>query len=243
MSQLFYPQQIDNQLSASEIHIWCTSLELPVSRFQNMLSFDEKARAERYHSQDDANRFIIRRGMLRTLLGYYLDVEPGQIQFCYGKNGKPGIVDQPSRAEIYFNLAHTDNLALYGFTRDNEIGVDIEYIKDIPEMERIVEIYFTAGEREIFHTLPESKKNEVFFNCWTRKEAIVKMIGDGVSWPLDEVDVLTVPAEPNSLQEIEGDMKVASRWSVQGLKPAAGCSAAIAVDGPIWRVSCWQWPG
>jgi 4'-phosphopantetheinyl transferase len=241
MNNLFYPQLIDRKLIASEIHVWYCSMELPVSRFWKMLSLDERTRAEQYHFQDDKDRFIIRRGILRTLLGRYLNVEPGQLQFCYGKNGKPGITDPSGRTEVHFNLSQSEELALYVFSRDNEIGVDIECIQDIPEMERITELYFSAGEREIFHTLPEDKKKGKFFNIWTRKEAIVKALGEGLSWPLDQLDVSSALAGPIRLQKAVEDTKPASRWSVQDLKPAPGFAAALATEGPIRRVSCWHW--
>jgi len=138
-------------------------------------------------------------------------------------------------------LSQSDGLALYAFTRDREIGVDIEHIRDISEMEQIAEQFFSARENAVFRTLPKSKKKEAFFNCWTRKEAFIKAIGEGLSWPLDSFDVSLIPGEPARLLKIEGDSKAASRWSIQDLKPAFGFAAAFAVKGRSGRVHCWQW--
>jgi 4'-phosphopantetheinyl transferase len=198
-------------------------------------------RAERFHFEHDRKRFIVARGILRTILGWYLGVEHSRLQFCYRKNGKPALADTFGKGRIHFNLSHSEGLALYAFTRDREIGVDIEYIHDLSEMDQIAERFFSTGENNVFRELPESKKKEAFFRCWTCKEAFIKAIGDGLSHPLDKFDVSSVPGEPARLLGIEGDAKAASRWTIQELKPASGFAAAFAAEGRRWRLRCWQW--
>jgi 4'-phosphopantetheinyl transferase len=105
----------------------------------------------------------------------------------------------------------------------------------------IAERFFSIKENAVFRALPESKKKEAFFNCWTRKEAFIKAIGDGLSRPLDKFDVSLVPGEPSRLLRIEGDSKAASAWTIQELKPAFGFAAAIAVEARRWQLHCWQW--
>jgi 4'-phosphopantetheinyl transferase len=229
------------ELPTDEIHIWYASLEQPLSEFQRLLSADEKERAKRYYFEEDRRRFIVRRGILRTLLGNYLDIEPYQVQFCYGNNKKPGIADIFGGRKVQFNLSHSRGLAIYAFTRTHEIGVDVEYIRDIPEMGKIAERFFSARENSAFQSLPESQKQEAFFNCWTRKEAFIKAIGDGLSYALDAFDVSLVPGEPATLIGIKGDSEEASRWSLRDLEPAAGFAAALTVKGRIERVYSRQW--
>lgn len=202
---------------------------------------DERMRAERFHFEEDRKRFIICRGILRTILGHYLGVEPSWVQFCYGKNKKPALANTTFKGEIHFNLSHSEGLALYAFNRNREIGVDIEYIRDIPEIEQIAKRFFSERENAVFQILPKSKKREALFNCWTRKEAFVKAMGDGLSWPLDRFDVSLVPDEPARVQRIEGDSRAASQWSIDDLKPAPGYTAAFAIKGRIGRVHFWQW--
>jgi len=204
---------------------------------------DERMRAERFHFERDRKRFIVRRGILRTILGCYLSIEPSRLRFCYGKNGKPALADTSGKGRIRFNLSHSEGLALVAFTRDREIGVDIEHIRDISEMEQIAERFFSVREYTVFRVLPKSKKKEAFFNCWVRKEAFTKAIGDGLSWPLDKFDVSLILGESARLLRIEGDSKGASRWSIQDLKPASGFAAAFAVEGRSGRLHCWQWSG
>jgi len=230
-NSLFVPQLRGRELTTDEIHIWFAYLDQPVSLFQRLLSMDERRRSERFHFEEDRRRFIIRQGILRKILGRYLGVEPSRLQFCYGKNGKPALADTFGKEKVRFNSSHSEGLALYAFTHDREIGVDVEHIRDIPEMEQITERFFSARENAVFHTLPESKKKEAFFNCWTRKEAFIKATGDGLSLPLDRFDVSLVPGEPARLLGIDGDSKTASRWLLQDLKPAPDFAAAFAVKG------------
>jgi 4'-phosphopantetheinyl transferase len=138
-------------------------------------------------------------------------------------------------------MSDSEGLALYAFTRDHEVGVDVERIRDIPEMDQIAERFFSTRENAIFRELPESKKKEAFFNCWTLKEAFIKAIGDGLHCPLDKFEVSLVPGEPANLLSIEGDSRAAARWSIQELKPSCGFAAAFAVEERSYQLHCWQW--
>src|SRR5262249_22774643 len=161
-------------------------------------------------------------------LGSYLDAEPKQLKFIYGNRGKPALDE--SFAEISalrFNLSHSNGFALYVVTKEREIGCDLEYIRDIIDAEQIAERFFSAKEYADFRTLAEEYKFEAFFNCWTRKEAYIKAIGDGLSMPLDSFDVAFIPGEEARLLRSERDSDDVSRWSLLALKPAPDFAAAI----------------
>ena len=244
LSPPFRPPPLDLELTTDEIHVWCASLDQRLPRFYGFiqtLSMDDRMRAEQFYFEQDRKHFIASRGIVRMILGRYLGVEPKRLQFCYGKNGKPALANTFGKGNIRFNLSHSEGIALYAFTREHEIGVDIEHIRDISEMEQIAERFFSVRENAVFRALPKSKRKEAFFNCWTRKEAFIKAIGDGLSRPLDKFDVGLVPGEPARLLRIEGDSNVASQWSIQELKLAFGFAAAFAVEGRRWRLRCWRW--
>jgi 4'-phosphopantetheinyl transferase len=231
----------DLQLSKGDIHIWRADLDLPIIGFQKLyqtLSIDERVRAGRFHFEKDRRRFIVGRGTQRTILGCYLNVEPSWLQFCYGKNGKPALADSFGRGAIFFNMSASEGLALYAFTRDHEIGVDIEHIRDIPEMDQIAERFFSARENGVFRSLPESKKREAFFNCWTRKEAFIKAKGEGLGLGLDQFEVSLAPGDRAALLRTNGDRQEASRWSLRELDPGPGFAAALAVQGHDWQFKC-----
>jgi 4'-phosphopantetheinyl transferase len=242
--QTFILPPIDLELGANEIHIWLAVMSQPVFRFNEYiqtLSDEERLRAEKYYSERDRNSFIFRRGILRTILGRYLDVEPCRLQFCYGKYGKPKLDVRFGNGTVHFNLSHSHGVALYAFARDSEIGVDIECMSDISEMEHVVETTYSIKEKEVFRSLPENQKREAFFHYWTCKEAIIKALGYGLSRPVDKYEVPLLPGEPVKMLKIEGDSREASRWSIQAMKLAPNYTGAFAVKSEVYETKHWRW--
>jgi 4'-phosphopantetheinyl transferase len=234
----------DLALSSEEVHVWRASLEQSPERVRElaqMLSHDEMMRAERFYFERDRRRFIVGRGVLRVILGDYLDIEPRQVRFCYGSRGKPYLAEEMGDGALRFNLAHSHELALYGFTRGREIGVDLEYARPLSDANEIAGRFFSARENAVFRKLPKSHEMEAFYNCWTRKEAYLKATGEGLARPLDQFDVSLIPEEPARLLYVEGDPLETARWSLQALSPAPEYVTAVAVEGHGWRLACWQW--
>lgn len=208
------------------------------------LAPDEQLRAERFYFERDRLYFIVGRGLLRTILGQYLRREPNQLHFCYGPFGKPVLPETSSAGKLSFNLAHSAGLALYAVVRDHEIGVDLEQLRPMMDMEQIAARFFAVGERAALQALPAQQKQEGFFNCWTRKEAYLKALGSGLARPLAEFEVSLTPGEPARLVKVNGEPDEASRWVIQALTPAAGYAAALAlpaIPGITWQLNCWQW--
>ena len=234
----------DLTLLSNDVHVWQIYLDQPASRLQQLaqtLSVDEQSKAERFYFEKDRKHFIVGRGFLRLILGRYLGIEPSQLQFCYGSRGKPDLAEIFSGSKLRFNLSHSHGLALYAFTCDRSVGVDIECIRPMPAAEQIVERFFSPREHSVFCSLPQNQKLEAFFNCWTRKEAYIKAIGDGLAHPLDRIEVSLTPGEPARLLSIEGNTHEASRWSLLELKPTSGYVAALVVEGSAWCLARWQW--
>jgi 4'-phosphopantetheinyl transferase len=228
-----------------EIHVWNASLNQPGSLFYMLfqtLSEDECRRAQGFRFKQHRNRFICCHGILRIILANYLNVDPVQLQFRYEDNGKPGLVNTFSTGPLFFNLSYSEGTAVYAFSKDGEIGVDVEQIRDIPEMKQIVGRYFSAAEKAIFYSLLENERREAFFNWWTRKEAFIKATGDGLSYPLNGFDVSLTPGEQPRLMSIAGDTNTASRWSIQTIRPGEGFIGALAFKGQIKKVKYNKWP-
>jgi 4'-phosphopantetheinyl transferase len=232
-------------LGERDIHVWCADLDSGTGEFEEfwrILSEEEQARATRFHFAKDRRRFILCRGFLRTLLANYLSTLPSRVPLCYGKKGKPQVTDGSGKTKVKFNLSRSAGVAVYAFSRNNEIGVDIEHIRDIPEMEETVERFFSIRENDVFYSLPSSEKRQAFYACWTRKEAYVKAVGEGLFYPLNGFDVSFSPNQPARLLSIDGDPEKASQWFMLSLKPAAGFAGALAVKGQDWRPHFFQWP-
>ncbi len=231
-------------LSKAEVHVWRAALDLecaPVQNFERTLATDERARAARFHFDTHRNQFIVGRGVLRTILGRYLGIEPDRLQFRYSSHGKPALSAEQGSNAIRFNVSHSGGMALYAVTRERKVGVDLERIRPDFANEEIAERFFSPQEVAAFHALPPESRLEAFFACWTRKEAYIKARGEGLSLPLDRFDVSLAPGQPAALMSVHDDHREAARWSIRELSPGPDYVAAIAAEGHDWRLECWQW--
>ncbi len=243
-SQSWRPPPDGLTLAARDVHVWRASLSVPETRlanFQAVLNDDERARAARFRNPLHGADFTVGRGVLRMLLGRYLNRQPQDIRFSYSDYGKPFIAD--ATATLRFNLSHSQDLALYAFTLQREIGVDIEYVRPVPSRDQIAEQFFSPNETQVLSALPAAQQDIGFFNCWTRKEAYIKAHGEGLSLPLDQFDVSLAPGEPAALLETRVASDHAERWALRALQPGDNYRAALAVEGHDWVLSTWQWPG
>jgi 4'-phosphopantetheinyl transferase len=239
---LWQPAPTDLVLSSPDVHVWRASLEQPEALIQQLaqtLSEDERTRASRFYFERDRKHFIVGRGLLRTILGRYLSLEPTQLQFCYSSRGKPALADMGDNSTLQFNLSHSHGLVLYAVTRDRKIGIDLEQIRSTSDVEKLAERFFSPREHAAIRSLPPSQKQEAFFHAWTCKEAYLKAIGEGLAG-LEQVEVSIVLGEPARLLSTGDDSQASSRWSLQVLTPAPGYMAALAVEGQGWHLACWE---
>ncbi len=143
--------------------------------------------------------------------------------------------------DICFNLSHSNNLVLYAITHDRQVGVDVEYVRSIPEMLDIAERTFSSEENNQLRQLNETERQKAFFNCWTRKEAFIKALGDGISFPLDQFDVSLKPGDQARILRIFGSEENAEHWSMHELIPAEGYSAALVVERKGCLIEYQDW--
>jgi 4'-phosphopantetheinyl transferase len=231
-------------LAGGDVHVWRATLDQPercVRKLASTLCDDERARAARYRFVRDRRRFVVARGILRTILGWYLGVQPVRLRFRYGPHGKPSLADGFSGGTLEFNLSHSHELTLYAFTRGRRVGVDVEYARVIPDAEQIVDSFFSAREKAVWRTLRASQKREAFLNWWTRKEAYSKALGNGLGQRLDRFDASLAGGASAGRRNAVGDPRAASHWSLGSLTPAQGYKAAVAVEGHDWHLSFWEW--
>jgi len=134
-------------------------------------------------------------------------------------------------------------MAVFAFSGSSEIGVDIEYLREVPEMENIVNRYFSDWEKSVLHSLSGTERNQAFFNCWTRKEAYIKALGEGLSHPLDVFNVSLVPGQPAKISGIKSGEDSVFQWELFDLKIVEGYKAAVAVKTGISRVLSRKWSG
>ena len=232
-------------LAADELHVWVASLNRPqvqLNQFWQHLAEDERARANRFYFDHDRHHYIVARGLLRQLLGSYLQLPARQIAFLYGDHGKPALAAELADSGVQFNISHAQGVALLAFAREREVGVDIEQVRPLEDGEQIAERFFSKHEVAVFTAVPPEQKPQAFFNCWTRKEAFIKVIGEGLSCPLDSFDVTLKPGEPAELLQVKGSEEAAAHWKLLNLEPATGYAGAVIAEGRSWELYCWQWP-
>jgi len=233
-------------IAVNEAHVWRTSLnqdETTVLELSSYLAPDEYRRATKYHRAVDRDRFIVARGVLRSILSTYLHIPPNELQFTYNQYGKPAISDGQNRCALNFNLSHSNDLALYVTACARSVGIDIEYIRrDFATLE-IAEHFFSKDEVRSLKAAPTDGMIEAFFNCWSRKESYIKAIGMGVSYPLDGFTVSLAPNAAPALLKVAADEREPDRWQMYELKAGEGYAASLIVENPPVTLRQWQWIG
>ena len=233
-------------LPDNEVHVWRASLDqLPptIESFRDILDADERARADSFHFQSDREHFIAAHGVLRIILGAYLNRLPSCLSFQRSSYGKPALIPDPFSDVIRFNLSHSHGMALYAIARSREVGIDLEFIRCGVHEDQIAERFFSSREIATLRMFPAALRNHAFFLCWTRKEAYIKARGEGLSLPLDQFDVSLTPGEPAELLGTRPDAPEVDRWSLTDLSfGLSGYAAALAVEGDAPSLALWQWP-
>lgn len=230
------------ELSRQAVHVWRASLgfeTVQLETFSQTLSDDERSRAQRFHFERDRNSFTAARGILRDVLARYSGGTPRAIKFVYGAHGKPALSDR-NASNLRFNLSHSHGLAVIALTREREIGVDVEKIQPERTGDEIANRYFSAEEVAELRALPTDQQAEGFFLCWTRKEAYVKALGEGLRFPLDRIQVSLSPGKPARLYGASG-----SRWSVESFDPSFNSepryTGAVVTEGKDSIAEYFAW--
>jgi 4'-phosphopantetheinyl transferase len=190
-------------LSGSDTHVWAVDLDVDVARLarlEKLLSSDELERAWRYRFARDRARFVAGRGLLRQVLARYLDLSPQSLRFRHAEFGKPCLA--LDKEVLRFNASGCEGVALIAVRRDAEVGVDIERVRRLPDFDSLAGRLLPEREIAELSSLSEQEREKRFFATWVRKEAVAKMLGLGLSQPLDGPSspayvMLLPPPHPN----------------------------------------------
>jgi 4'-phosphopantetheinyl transferase len=168
--------------AAERFEVVVARLDAPseeVRSLQASLCPHERQRAARFRFERHRRRFIVARGRLRQLLAARLGLTPEAVEFAYGANGKPRVLN------LQFSVSHCDDVALFAFSQASEIGADLEAIRPIREADAIAAQFFSPREQADYAALAARDKPFAFLRCWTRKEALAKALGDGFSMSME----------------------------------------------------------
>lgn len=220
-------------LADGDVCVWSAGLNQSPEPFRPLLSADERERAARFAFDRDRDRFVVGRGLLRTILGRHLDRPPGSLRFQYLAHGKPTL------PEVRFNLAHSHDRLMLAVTRLPSVGVDLERVRPEVGTDEIAARFFSARERAELFALPPECRVAAFFRCWARKEAFLKVTGEGLAFPLERFDVSL--AERAALLAVAGDERRAAAWALYDVAAPDGFAAALAVEGRAGRIVEREW--
>jgi 4'-phosphopantetheinyl transferase len=234
-----------------DVDVYTIDLDVPdsVLRARRALLWpDEYERAVRYRFERDRNRFIACRGAVRSLIGARVRADPSSLRFRYGAHGKPEVAGHHS-GSISFNVSHSEGMALCAIAAESRLGVDVERVRRLPDLDSIAAGFFSPRERAFLRDSALIVREERFFELWTRKEAWLKAQGDGLLGPLTRIEVLQAAEGDPWLAPVPSGFRLRTDshgtswlgcWVLQSFAPARGFVAALATSAPA-RVSVSTW--
>lgn len=226
----------------NEVHIWAVDLAKidPEPSFTSCLSEDEHIKAQRFHFTLHRQRYIIGKAVVRHVLARYLDNDPAELRFQYGPFGKPEL-KRHGKIATHFNTTHAGDLLICA-VGNTPLGVDLEPVALPLESKAIARMYFTPSEVEKLRVLPLPDQPLAFTRCWTRKEAFIKAIGAGLSYPLDSFEVTFAAHEPAGLLRVQDNDITTSQWSILEINTWPDYVGAIAIkySKPKLRYFCFD---
>jgi 4'-phosphopantetheinyl transferase len=228
-------------LTEGTVHVWRASLDRggdEVRALAALLSPAELARAERFHFRIDRQRYLVGRGLLRTLLGDYTARRPADLCLWYNSLGKPALADESGRDGLKFNVSHSEGQLLVAVACGREVGIDVEHVRAMDDWRALADRFFAPAEVAALDGLAPADRERAFFACWTRKEAYVKARGLGLSLPLDQFAVSVAPGEPARLVSSDYDPSQVGRWELRDVSPDEDYAAAVATEGSGWDLWC-----
>jgi 4'-phosphopantetheinyl transferase len=202
-----------------------------------VLSKDERERASRLLLPGDGSRFTCARALLRRLLASRTGVPAGEIEFRYGPKGKPYLAGPAANGDLRFNLSHSHGMALFALAYGRDLGADLEKVRPVRRGERVARRFFADEEQDALHGLSGPSWQAAFFRCWTRKEAFIKLLGEGLARPLRSFAVTVREGEAPRVLRVDGDDATLHRAHLIDLAAPAGFVAALAVLGTLGPVA------
>jgi len=225
-----------------DVEIWSAKNDVStetLSALERTLSIEERRRRDKFKFQTYRNAYIFSQGVLRTILAQYLSAGASEIEFRINEYGKPFLSNSISTASVMFNMSHSGSVVLIAITRNHLVGVDVESIRAIDDMERIASRHFTVGERQLLNAA--HSKEYAFYTCWTRKEAFIKAVGKGLSIPLPSFDTSMPFVALGHQFAFTADSPEMLRWWLSDLQVLQGYAAAVVLQGDAHHIIYRTW--
>ena len=223
-------------LPQGTVHIWYSPLGLwrnRVGELRALLSTEEIQRSERLVFQNRSEDYIISRGIIRKIIAQYMGQTPDLVSLEVNTTGKPYLAG----SRYHFNLSHSNDLFICGITQDTPIGIDLQHIYPIPNIDTLIRKYFSPEEQQIVNSVINSQNQDLFFSIWTAKEAYLKGTGEGFRRPANS---FTICQRDNNLLYLklkqETNSSLSTIWNIRELQISSDYKAALAVKGNIIQI-------
>lgn len=225
-------------LAPDVVHLWLIDLDLPaqpMTDLQMLLTQDERLRA--FHTSQLQSRFAVRRATLRILLSRYVHIAPTELVIKFDQHGKP-YLSYPS-TNLCFNLSHSGRFVLLALSTAESIGIDIERMEPIADMDLVARHHFSPTEQSDLFNLPAHQRMQAFYNCWTRKEAVIKADGRGLGIPLDSFDVTLAPDDPPQVRRLDLSVHTGPHWHLNDMPLGTKYAGSLAMSLPVSYAHYW----
>lgn len=230
-------------LAAGEVHVWMAFAEgcaVAPQRFE-MLDPTEREAAMRFRFDRHRPAYILAHAMLRDVLGRYLDRSARDIQIGRDSFGKPYLIEAGSPALLHFNLSHSGEVVLAAVARDRSVGIDVEEIRPIDDLDSLVSAFFSPQEQAAILSEQSPAREQAFFRCWTRKESYIKALGQGMSIPLNSFDTEIASGESGRLLPGAAERPEVKAWWLTDLALPDGYAGALTVEEGVERLRSFRW--
>ena len=202
-----------------------------LERYAAIMTPEEHARHDRFVFPRDRHQFLVTRGVLRTLIGQYLQIDPAECAFESNRYGRPSLLG-PAAASLGFNLSHTRGLVAYAMAGVPEIGIDVEDVERAAASLDLARRFFSPSEADALDALAPPDRPSRFFDYWTLKEAYIKARGMGLSLPLDGFSMQLDPERPPRIHFAAAIDTAPDSWQFAQFNPSPCHRLAVAVRRP-----------
>ena len=219
---------------STTVDVWRVALDAtrpPTTTELDSLSEWERARAARFATDALRFRWLGAHITLRRVLAAALDVPVAAITYANGPQGKPFLA-HPAATGLEFNFSDSGEQALIAVSRDGPVGVDLEARRPLSNLAGVATSHFSDEERTALLALPDAEQHKAFYRIWTRKEAYLKALGEGLSYGLGRFAV-TMDATDARLLHVDGETRVGAKWHIVPIRMDEGYEACVAAP---WRI-------
>ena len=231
-------------LRRDSVHVWMIPLPSDEgdTNETSVLSSDEIIRARRFRFAEDRAHYVCAHSSLRRILGAYLVADPSLLTFASAACGKPYLSGAYAGATLRFNLSHTRGLALCAIGLEREIGADVEAVTRSVDVDAVARDSFSPAEHNALLRLAPEERRAAFFRVWTRKEAYVKAVGEGLGCDTRGFTVSLLDGDMDALVSSSLKPEDVSSWRVQSVDCPHGYSGAVAAAGRDWstKIAIWD---